>query len=95
MTELVYVALVSMFVIGVIAGGMAVLFFRRMIINRQLRVAQRKSSRLVAEARHESDEILNEAKKEAERIPLMIIQHLWTIPPAIKQKYKKFEYDRI
>jgi len=38
---------------------------------------------------------IQQTKKEAERIPLPIIQHLWTISPAIKQKYKKFEYDKI
>jgi len=67
-TELVYVALVSVFVIGVIAGGTAVFFFRRMAINRQLRAAQRKAARAVAEARQESKEVLREAKEEAERI---------------------------
>ncbi len=63
-----YTALVSIFVIGVIFGGMAVFFFRRMVINRQLRVAQRKAARMVAEARIESKDVLHEAKEEAEKI---------------------------
>ena len=63
-----YTALVSIFVIGVIFGGMAVFFFRRMVINRQLRIAQRKAVRAVAEARIESKEVLREAKGEAEKI---------------------------
>jgi len=63
-----YVALVSIFVIGVIAGGAAIFFFRRMAINRQLRAAQRKAVRAVAEARAESKEVLREAKAEAEKI---------------------------
>ncbi len=62
-----YVALVSIFVIGVIFGGMSVFFLRRMMINRQLRAAQRKAARTVAEARIESKEVLREAKEEAER----------------------------
>ncbi len=63
-----YIALVSIFVIGVIFGGMAVFFFRRMVINRQLRIAQRKAARTVAEAKIESKEVLREAKEEVEKI---------------------------
>lgn len=36
-----------------------------------------------------------QTKKEAERIPLPIVQHLWNISPAMKQKYKRFEYEKI
>ena len=61
-----YVALVAMFAIGVILGGMIVFFFRRMVINRQLRTAQRKAARTVSEARVEAKEVLNEAKEEAD-----------------------------
>ena len=67
---LVYVALVAVFVIGVIGGGAIVFFFRRMVINRQLRIAQRKAARTVAEARNEAKEVVNEAKKEAEKLKL-------------------------
>ncbi len=66
-TGLVYVALVSMFFIGLIFGGVIVYFFRRMAINRQLRTAQRKAARSVAEAREEAKEILREAKEEIEK----------------------------
>jgi ribonuclease Y len=66
-TGLVYVALVSMFVIGLVSGGVIVFFFRRMAINRQLRTAQRKAARTVAEAREESKAILRESKEEIER----------------------------
>ena len=45
-----YTALVSIFVIGLIAGGMAVFFVRRIVINRQLRTAQRRAAKTVAEA---------------------------------------------
>ncbi len=62
------VALISIFVIGVICGGMVVFLFRRMVINRQLRTAQRKAARTVAEARNEAKEVANEAKVDAEKI---------------------------
>jgi len=66
--EFYVIALISIFVIGVIFGGTVVFFFRRMAINRQLRVAQRKAARTVAEARLEAKDALNEAKEEAEKI---------------------------
>ena len=66
-TGLVYVALVSMFFIGLVFGGLIVFLFRRMAINRQLRTAQRKAAKTVAEAREESKDILREAKEEIER----------------------------
>lgn len=62
-----YIALISIFVIGIIAGGVVVFFARRMLITRQIRIAERKSSRMVAEARLESKSILSEAKQEAEK----------------------------
>ena len=63
---LVYVALASMFFIGLIFGGVIVFFFRRMAINRQLRTAQRKAARTVGQARDEAKEVLREAKEEVE-----------------------------
>lgn len=64
---LVYVALASMFFIGLIVGGVVVFFFRRMAINRQLRNAQRKAARTVSEARDEAKEILREAKEDIDK----------------------------
>ena len=63
-----YVALISVLVIGVIGGGAIVFFFRRMVINRQLRVAQRKAARTMAEAKLEVRDVLREAKEEAEKV---------------------------
>ncbi len=63
-----YVALISIFVIGVVFGSIAVFFLRRMIITRQMRIAERKAARMVAEARGESKTALNEAKQEAEKM---------------------------
>ncbi len=56
------------FVIGVVFGGMAIFLFRRMMVNRQLRIAQRRASKITAEASAESKNTLNEAKQEAEKI---------------------------
>ena len=62
-----YVALVSVFVIGVIGGGAIVFFYRRWVINRQLKAAQRKAAKMVSEARGEAQDVLREAKEEAEK----------------------------
>jgi len=56
------------FIIGVVFGGMAALLSRRVIFNRQMRIAERKGARVVAEATLEAKDVLNEAKLEAEKI---------------------------
>jgi ribonuclease Y len=56
------------FVIGVIFGGMAAFLSRRLVFNRQLRIAERKAARMVAEARIESKNVVQEAQEEAKRI---------------------------
>ncbi len=56
------------FIIGVVFGGMAAFLSRRMVINRQLRIAQRKASKTVAEANLEAKDVLHEAKQEAMRV---------------------------
>ncbi|MBI3041188.1 MAG: ribonuclease Y [Chloroflexi bacterium] len=67
-TGLIYATFVSMFAIGAILGGAIVFFFRRMVINRQLRTAQRKAARTVSEARNEARDVLDKAGEEAEKI---------------------------
>lgn len=64
----VVLAIFFSFIIGVIFGGMATFLFRGMMINRQLRVAQRKAARVMAEARSEVKGLLTEAKQEAEKV---------------------------
>jgi len=63
-----YVALVSIFIIGVIFGGMVVFFLRRVVISRQMRIAERKADRILTEARTESKSLVHEAKQEYEKI---------------------------
>jgi len=63
-----YIAIFFSFVIGLIFGGMAAFLSRRMVFNRQLRIAERKAARMVAEARNEAKDILQEAQQESKRI---------------------------
>jgi len=56
------------FVIGVVFGAMATFLFRRMMVNRQLRIAQRKAIKVLTEAKAESKNIVDGAKQEAEKI---------------------------
>ena len=58
---------ISSFIIGVVLGGMVVFFFRRMAINRQLRAAQRKAARTVAEARIEARDVVEQAREDTEK----------------------------
>jgi len=63
-----YLAVAFAFLIGVIVGGGVIFFARRMLINRQMRIAERKAARMIAESRLDSKNVLSEAKQEAERI---------------------------
>jgi len=56
---------ISSLVIGIVLGGMTVFFFRRMAVNRQLRAAQRKAARTLAEATSEAKELTDKARTEA------------------------------
>jgi len=58
----------SSFVIGVVLGGMAAFLSRRLMINRQIRIAERKAARMMTEASNESKEVLRQAGEEAEKI---------------------------
>ena len=58
------------FIIGVIFGGMAAFLSRRMIITRQIRIAERKAARMIAEARAESKNVLSATREEAEKAKL-------------------------
>ena len=46
---IVYIALFFSFVIGLIFGGLAAFLSRRMLFNRQMRFAERKAAKMVAE----------------------------------------------
>src|SRR5512136_2990886 len=54
-------------VIGMIFGAMTLFLMRKFVFGRQIRIAERKAARLVAEARQESKDIVHEAKQEADK----------------------------
>ena len=63
----VVLAIFFTFVIGVVFGGMAAFISRRFMFNRQIRIAERKAARMVAEARNEAKAVLQDAQGEAKR----------------------------
>src|SRR4030042_1338550 len=67
-TGLIYLLFISSFVIGVGLGGAIVFFFRRMAVNRLLRVAQRRASRIELEAKENAKNTNEQARVEAEKI---------------------------
>ena len=68
MEVITYLAIFFSFIIGIIFGGMATFLTRRMVINRQLRIAQRKANKMVTDAGLEAKDVLHEAKQEAARV---------------------------
>jgi len=56
------------FIIGAIFGAMAAFLSRRLVFNRQLRIAERRAAKMVAEGRNESRNILQEAREESKRL---------------------------
>ncbi len=55
------------FIIGAIFGGMGTFLFRRITFDRQMRIAERKASRIGAEAGIEAKKLVNDAKQEADK----------------------------
>jgi ribonuclease Y len=70
MNALQLVALFFVFVIGVVLGGMTFFLSRRLIFNRQLRIAERKAAKMVSEARIEAKDIIQQSQEEAKRTKL-------------------------
>jgi len=64
----VVLAIFFSFLIGVIFGGMAAFLSRRLVFNRQIRIAERKAARMLVEARNEAKGVLQEAQDEAKKI---------------------------
>jgi ribonuclease Y len=61
---LTILAIFFAFVIGAVFGGMALFLSRRVLFNRQIRIADRKAARMLNEARDEARGVLNEAQEE-------------------------------
>jgi len=64
----VILAIFFAFIIGAVFGGMAAFVFRRVMFNRQIRIAERKAAKMVADAGDEARVVLNGAQDEAKRI---------------------------
>jgi len=64
----VVLAIFFAFLIGVIFGGMAAFLSRRIVFNRQIRIAERKAARMLVEARKEAKGVVQEAQNEARDI---------------------------
>jgi len=67
MDVVVILAIFFAFIIGVVFGGMSAFVFRRVMFNRQIRIAERKAAKLVAEARDEARVVLNNAQEEVRK----------------------------
>ncbi|MBA7597865.1 Ribonuclease Y [subsurface metagenome] len=67
-TTINIVTIIFAFIIGGVAGAAFVFFFRRFRLTREMRTAERKASRLKAEAEFKAREVVREAKDEAEKL---------------------------
>jgi ribonucrease Y len=82
----IYYLLIGMtFIIGTVLGTGLALFVRRMIISRQLRIAERKAARIIQDAEIRSKEVVNEAKQEMDKI---------RISAESEQKERRIEIQR-
>jgi len=68
-TEAIYfTSFIFSFLIGVVAGGMILFLTRRVMLNREIRIAERKAARITAEAKNEARETVDKARAEADKI---------------------------
>jgi len=63
----VLLAIFFSFVIGTVFGAMAAFVLRRTLINRQIRIAERKATKMISDATIEAKNVANEAKREADK----------------------------
>ncbi len=59
------VSFIASFIVGTVLGGLIIFFFRRISVNLQLRAAQRKAARTLAEAKSEAAEVTDKARIDA------------------------------
>ncbi len=62
------IGILAAFIIGIVLGALLLFFLRRVLIGRQMRIAERKAARTLAESRIEAKSIIDEAKQEAEKV---------------------------
>ena len=58
----------SSFIIGIVLGAMATFLSRRIMMDRQIRIAQRKAVRMAAVASNEAKQVLDKAREESSKI---------------------------
>ena len=61
------IAILFSFIIGVIFGGMAAFLSRRVMFTRQIRIAERKATRIMTQAGDESQSVLRQAREEVNK----------------------------
>jgi len=69
-TSTAFIGIFFGFIIGVVCGGVAALLSRGFYANRQIRAAQKRAARIVAEARNESKNVIAESRVEIEKMRL-------------------------
>ena len=67
-TPFIVIMLIAVMIIGIVAGGAIIFFFRRMAVNRLLRITQRKANRTIIESRDEAKKIVEQSRVEAEKV---------------------------
>jgi len=56
------------FIIGGVAGGAFIFFFRRFRLNQEMRLVEKKAAQLQSEAEHKARDVVSEAKTEAAKL---------------------------
>ncbi|MDD5339283.1 MAG: ribonuclease Y [Dehalococcoidales bacterium] len=65
---LTYIAIAFSFIIGLILGIIGLFIFRRVLFDRQMRIAERKAVKISLDAKAEAKTVLDEAQNESKRI---------------------------
>ena len=68
--SLVIGALFAGLIVGLLLGGMGVFLFRRVTFDRQMRLAERKTQKMEADARFEAKALLDDAKQESQKLKM-------------------------
>jgi ribonuclease Y len=67
-TGLTYIAIAFSFIIGLVFGIVGLFIFRRVLFDRQIRIAERKAVKITADAKLEAKTALEDAQNESKRI---------------------------
>jgi ribonuclease Y len=67
-TGMAFAAMGMAFIIGIVLGGMVVFMSRGFTASRQIRAAQKRAVRIVADARNQAKEVINESRVEIDKI---------------------------